>query len=42
MLKTKKFLVALAIALMISAGSVAPAQAGHDKSTSTQGGGWCC
>jgi len=42
MLKTKKIIAAVAVALMTTAGSVAPAQAGDDTSTSTQGGGWCC
>lgn len=42
MLKTKKIIAAIAVALMATAGSVSPAEAGDDKSTSTQGGGWCC
>lgn len=43
MLNTKKFIAAVAIALMAAAGSVAPAEAGNGESTSTRlGGGWCC
>lgn len=43
MLKTKKIVAAVAIALIATAGSVAPAEAGNGKPISTQqGGGWCC
>lgn len=37
----KKIIAALAIALMATAGTVAPAHADSDKS-SRIGGGWCC
>jgi hypothetical protein len=38
---TKKIIAALAIVLMATAGTAAPAHAGTDK-TSKVGGGWCC
>lgn len=38
---SKKFIAALAIALMATAGVAAPAEAGNAKPTRI-GGGWCC
>lgn len=41
MLDTKKIIAAFAIALMATAGTVAPAQAAPSK-ISRVGDGWCC
>lgn len=38
---TKRIIAALAIALMTTAGTVAPAQAASYKPNAI-GGGWCC
>ncbi|MFC5729712.1 MULTISPECIES: hypothetical protein [Nocardioides] len=40
MLNIKRIVVAIAIALVATMGSVAPAEAGGPQSTKT--GGWCC
>lgn len=42
MVTTKKIIAALAVALMATLGTVAPAQAGDPVHTTGTGGGWCC
>ena len=42
MATTKKIIAALAVALMATLGTVAPAQAEGTVHTTGVGGGWCC